>query len=71
MNRLKTLFALLLCILSFFASGQEGIKKYVQDKAVEIATIRPDDTGFADLEVIGEAIGDAKVVMYSSFKANG
>ncbi|MDB5132922.1 MAG: hypothetical protein JWR02_2671 [Mucilaginibacter sp.] len=49
--------------LSVIANAQKVIKQYVEKNIVEIAAIDPDSTNFSDLEPIGKAIGDAKVVM--------
>lgn len=40
----------------------QRIDDYVREKTAAIATIDPDSTNFADLEVIGKAIGSASVV---------
>lgn len=63
MNRLKYILTLTFCILSLFASGQHPIKKYVQEKSVRITTIAPESTNFSDLEAVGKAINNAKIVM--------
>jgi hypothetical protein len=63
MSSLNFILTLTFCILLFFASGQEEIKKYIQEKAIQIKTIDPEDSNNSDLEVIGKAIGDAKIVM--------
>jgi len=56
---------LFLFFVLFTISGfaQKVIKKYVQNSVVQIVNIDPDSTNFADLEPIGKAIGDAKMVM--------
>ncbi len=57
---------LLLLFLSLVPSkiqGQEQIKKYVQTHTVEIKSIQPEANDYADLEAIGRAIDDARVVM--------
>jgi len=43
--------------------GQEQIKKFVQEQAVQVTTIEPDSTSYKDLEPIGKAIGNARIVM--------
>jgi erythromycin esterase len=44
-------------------SAQKQIKKYIEDNTISISTISPDSTDFSDLEIIGNAIGDSKIVM--------
>jgi erythromycin esterase-like protein len=46
-----------------FAIGQNKVKKFVEQTAVSISTIDPDSTNFSDLEVIGNAIGNSRIVM--------
>lgn len=46
-----------------FAIGQNQVKKFVEQTAVSISTIDPDSTNFSDLDVIGNAIGDSRIVM--------
>jgi erythromycin esterase len=43
--------------------AQEKIKSYVQQNAVPVHTIEPDSVNYNDLEALGDAIGEAKVVM--------
>ena len=56
-------YLLLLCILAFqtFTHAQD-VKKYVQQTAVTINSNSPDSVNFADLETIGNAVGDARIV---------
>lgn len=53
----------LLITLSSQAFGQEAIKKYVQANAVPIQSIEASYADDTDLEEIGKAIGDARIVM--------
>jgi erythromycin esterase len=59
----KLIISLLLIHLTNFAVGQNQVKKFVEQTAVSIPTIDPDSTNFSDLEVIGNAIGDSRIVM--------
>lgn len=43
--------------------AQQRIKEYVQQHTVPVNSIQPDVTDYSDLEPIGEAIGDASIVM--------
>jgi erythromycin esterase len=63
MNNCKPLISLLFCFFSICSFAQNGIKSYVQQNSVQIMSIEPDSTNFSDLEAIGNAIGDARVVM--------
>ena len=58
-------FAVLFISLHFIshAFGQNRIRKFVKQTAVSISTLEPDSTNFSDLEVIGNSIGDARIVM--------
>lgn len=62
---LKKGFSLVTLLLgiSITVTAQEQLKQYVQQNAVEVKTIHPDSTDNADLEAIGNAIGNAKIVM--------
>lgn len=60
---LKLIISLLLIYLINPAIGQNQVKKFVEQTAVSISTIDPDSTNFSDLEVIGKAIGDSRIVM--------
>ena len=46
-----------------FACVKIELSKYVTENRVAVITISPDSTDFSDLEVIGDAIGDSRVVM--------
>ncbi len=59
----KPFFILLLFCCTDFVNGQDNIKKFVQENSVQIKSIEPDSSNYSDLEVIGDAIGNAKVVM--------
>ncbi|HVG14428.1 MAG TPA: erythromycin esterase family protein [Chitinophagaceae bacterium] len=63
MINLKLLLILILSLYVQIVSGQNEIKKYVQAKAVAIASIDPHSTDNSDLEVMGQAIGNARIVM--------
>ena len=59
-------YTLLLCLLVLthcFLSAQEPIKTFVQRSSVPIAAVEPDSVDFSDLEPIGNAIKDARIVM--------
>jgi len=59
----KLLFLSAPVLLFSVSRGQSSIKEHIQKTATTIGTIQPDSTNFSDLEVIGNAIGDAKIVM--------
>jgi len=60
---MKQLFFLISFFCCFGAEAQKSIKKYVKENVISITTIEPDSLDFTDLEVIGRAIGDSRVVM--------
>ncbi len=59
----KTPALILSILLATTAIAQKNIKQFVTENAVQIRAISPDSTDFSDLKTIGEAIGDAKIVM--------
>jgi erythromycin esterase-like protein len=59
----KLIISLLFIHSIYFAVGQNQVKNFVEQTAVPIPTIDPDATNFSDLEVIGNAIGDSRIVM--------
>lgn len=70
MNKTKPVprfFYLIFVFALWFAcclqANAQTVKDYVKQNAVTIKTIEPDSADYTDLEPIGNAIGDAKVVM--------
>ncbi|MFI5160303.1 MAG: erythromycin esterase family protein [Sphingobacteriales bacterium] len=60
----KAILVLLpILLIGFTAHAQKLVKDYVEKNAVPISTIEPDSTNYTDLEPIGNAIGNAKIVM--------
>ena len=66
-NPTKIKFHILLvgvfCLNTYFARAQKIIKEYVSAKTVAINTIEPDSTNYADLQPIGDAIGNDRLVL--------
>ena len=60
---IRCLTLLLLFFVSFAASAQSEIETFVKQHAIPINTIGPDSTDFTAFEKIGNAIGNARVVM--------
>jgi len=58
----QSIISLILLSALLHATAQD-IKSYVQQNSVAINTIQPDSVNFSDLEPIGNAIGDARIVM--------
>jgi erythromycin esterase-like protein len=56
-------YTLFFLFVSLQACQQNSVKQYVQDNLQPIATISPDSVDFSDLQAIGNAIGEARVVM--------
>jgi erythromycin esterase-like protein len=61
------MFRFLIVPVILFSFGnlyaQKTIEKYVRENTKIISTIDPDSSSYADLQPIGDAIGDAKIVM--------
>lgn len=53
----------MLLIASITAATAQNIQSYVKQNTVPIKTISPDSLDFSDLEAIGSAIGDSRIVM--------
>lgn len=49
--------------VGYSKANAQAIKNFVQNETKRIRSIEPADTNFSDLEVIGNAIGDARIVM--------
>ncbi|HJY12493.1 MAG TPA: erythromycin esterase family protein, partial [Flavobacterium sp.] len=47
----------------FSACVKKDIKQFVTEERVDIQTISPDSTDYSELQAIGKAIGDSRVVM--------
>ncbi|MNK60841.1 Erythromycin esterase [compost metagenome] len=60
---LNRLLSCALISIVFSACVQKDIKQFVADERVDIKTISPDSTDFSELQAIGKAIGDSRVVM--------
>src|SRR5689334_22673852 len=50
-------------IMAMGAEGQTNFKKYTQENTIQITSINPDSFFNSDLEYIGKAIGNSKIVM--------
>jgi erythromycin esterase len=61
-KRFTGLLLLVIC-KSSFAYSQTNMEHYVKDSVVQVRSIDPDDTLFSDLNLLGVAIGDSKIVM--------
>lgn len=58
-----SLLSAVICLSLSIAGGQAEIEKYVKENATKITAISPDSTNYEDLTAVGNAIGDARVVM--------
>lgn len=52
-----------LCLTFLLSVAQNDIKKYIKQNTIPISTIEPDSTDYRDLEKIGDAIGESRIVM--------
>lgn len=60
---IKFIFFLSSILLSITIIAQTDIQSYVKEKTHPIATVQPDSGSYTDFKVIGNAIGDARIVM--------
>ncbi len=60
---IRLLLALVVCLFISPVKAQKAVKDYVIKNSVTLKTISPDSAGDADLEPIGNAIGNARIVM--------
>jgi erythromycin esterase len=59
----KLITFILLFIVHDISLAQDIIKNYVKQNTNQVLTIEPDSTDYTDLQSIGEAISDARIVM--------
>ena len=59
----KFYLSILLCFTFYLVKSQNLIKNYVKQNTSQILTIEPDSIDYADLQSIGDAIGNAKIIM--------
>jgi erythromycin esterase-like protein len=52
-----------LCLTFLSSKAQNDISNYVKQNTIPISTIEPDSTDYRDLERIGNAIGESRIVM--------
>lgn len=65
LTKMRHSFSILVILLFFCcitASSQKEIKRYVQEASQQITSIHIDSSNFDDLEVLGNAIGNARIV---------
>lgn len=60
---LKPFIIIIFVFIRLSVQGQHKIKNYVIERTIPIASIDPETISYADLEPIGNAIGDANIVM--------
>lgn len=60
---IKFIFSCILTFLVTAAYSQSEIKAFVSSNAIPIQSINPDSSDFSDLECIGNAIGNSRIVM--------
>ena len=59
----KIYLSILLCFTFYLVKSQNLIKNYVKQNTSQILTIEPDSTDYTDLQSIGDAVGNAKIIM--------
>ncbi|HMI02184.1 MAG TPA: erythromycin esterase family protein [Pedobacter sp.] len=60
---LKQILLFTFIVITLSACVQKDIKTFVTENRVDIRTISPDSTDYSDLQAIGKAIGDSRIVM--------
>lgn len=63
MKKLIAFFPIFTFVIILFTYGQNTIEGFVKANTVQIKSIDPDSFDFSDLEIIGNAVGDAKIIM--------
>ena len=61
--RITVLTLLIFFLKSSIGFSQSAIEKYVKENTSEVKSVNPDSLDFTDLESIGNAIGNSKIVM--------
>jgi erythromycin esterase-like protein len=59
----RAIFLFITLCLTTVTNAQTDLKDFVAQNAVSISTIEPDSTDYSDLDAIGKAIGNSKIVM--------
>lgn len=59
----KAFILLLTSCLTLIVNAQVDIKSYVEENCTQVRTIEPDSTDYSDLESVGDAIGNSRIVM--------
>ncbi len=60
---MKITFSVIFFIHASLVFSQNSLKEFVQSNTIPILSISPDSTNFSDLEEIGNAIGNSRIVM--------
>jgi erythromycin esterase len=63
MQTISKAIVLLFCCIASMSTAQQSIKKFIEQNLVEVNNISPYTNNYNDYEPIGQAIGDAKIVM--------
>lgn len=62
MSLYKFVVLTIFSLANYFLYGQQSVKKYVKTQATQIKSIEINENDFTDLDPIGQAIGDARIV---------
>lgn len=60
---MRNIYLALVLLITSVLQVNKNIKIYVRENLHKVKSIDPQDTNFEDLEAIGNAIGDAKIVL--------